>query len=390
MAEDRDRSSNKHVRESSQALTWHAPFGERINGMRDIHKLDIDTPALVIDLDKMERNIDKMATFFEGQASNVRPHTKTHKCPVLAHKQLQAGAHGITCAKLGEAEVMAEAGIRDILIANQIVGDQKIGRLANLARHCDIMVAVESAENVADLSGAARHVGSRIRVLIEVDVGMHRCGVKSAKEAALLGDVIRKSPNLLFEGIMGYEGHVVMIPDLDDREKACLESMEVLAATKDALEKEGMEVRIVSAGGTGTYNFAGPFPGITEVQAGSYILMDAKYAGVLQDFECALTILATVTSRPDKETAILDAGMKAMTFEFGMPELIGVPGASFSFLSEEHGHLYLEDADPRVGEKVELIPSHGCTTINLHDRFYGVRGDRLEAVWPIAGRGKCA
>ncbi|MBI5115590.1 DSD1 family PLP-dependent enzyme [Candidatus Poribacteria bacterium] len=358
--------------------------------MPEIRKLDIDTPALLIDLDRMEHNIKKMASFFDMQFSNLRPHTKTHKCPVLAHKQLQAGAQGITCAKLGEAEVMAAAGIRDILIANQIVGPDKIARLANLARHCDIMVAVESRHNVADLSMAARHAGSTIRILIEVDVGMHRCGVKSPEEAVSLAQKILESPGLQFEGIMGYEGHAVMIPELDDRRQACLKSMQVLIGARDALLKSGIEVKIVSAGGTGTYNIAGSYPGVTEIQAGSYILMDAKYRSVLQDFESALTILSTVTSRPDKETAILDAGMKAMTFEFGMPELVGVAGAAVSFLSEEHGHLYLEDADPQVGEKVELIPSHCCTTINLHDRFYAVRGDRLEAVWSVAGRGKFA
>jgi D-serine deaminase-like pyridoxal phosphate-dependent protein len=358
--------------------------------MTEIRRLDIDTPALLIDLDKMEHNIKKMASFFDLQFSNLRPHTKTHKCPVLAHKQLQAGAQGITCAKLSEAEVMAAAGIRDILIANQIVGADKIARLANLARHCDLMVAVESPKNVADLSKAARHAGSTIRILIEVDVGMHRCGVKSPEEAISLARKILDSPGLRFDGIMGYEGHAVMIPELDDRRMACLKSMQILVGIKEALLKSGIEVKIVSAGGTGTYNIAGSYPGVTEIQAGSYILMDAKYRSVLQDFESALTILSTVTSRPDKETAILDAGMKAMTFEFGMPELVGVAGASVSFLSEEHGHLYLEDADPQVGEKVELIPSHCCTTINLHDRFYGVRGDRLEAVWAVAGRGKFA
>jgi D-serine deaminase-like pyridoxal phosphate-dependent protein len=358
--------------------------------MQNIGKLDIDTPALLIDLDTMERNIQKMAEFFEKQSASLRPHTKTHKCPMLAHKQLRAGAQGITCAKLGEAEVMAEAGINDILIANQIVGDRKIARLANLARHCDIMVAVEAAENVADLSNAAKAAGSTIRVLIEVDVGMHRCGVKSAEEALSLAQVILSSPGLQFEGIMGYEGHAVMIPDFEDRQQACVDSMQVLISTKEILEKNGVEVKITSAGGTGTYNIAGAYPGITEIQGGSYILMDAKYYSVLQDFECALTLLSTVTSRPDRETAIIDAGMKAMTFEFGMPELIGVPGASISFLSEEHGHIYLEDADPKVGRKVELIPSHCCTTVNLHDRFHAVRGNRLEAVWPIAARGKFA
>jgi len=356
--------------------------------MLDIGKFDIDTPALLIDLDTMERNIEIMAEFFERHTSNLRPHTKTHKCPVLAHKQLRAGAKGITCAKLGEAEVMAGAGISDILIANQIIGEQKITRLANLAHHCDIIVAVESAENVADLSNAAKRVGSTIRILIEVDVGMHRCGIKSAEAAPALARTIIDSPNLKFEGIMGYEGHVVMVPDLEDRESAAMESMKTLVGVKEVLEQNGIEVKIVSAGGTGTYNISGVYPGITEIEAGSYILMDAKYRGVLQDFESALTILSTVTSRPDKESAIIDAGMKAMTFEFGMPELIGVPGASISFLSEEHGHIYIEDADPKVGQKVELVPSHCCTTINLHDRFYGVRGDRLEAIWPIAGRGK--
>ena len=356
--------------------------------MQEINKFDIDTPALLIDLDKMERNIRKMAEYFAGRAANLRPHTKTHKCPVLAHKQIRAGAQGITCAKLGEAEVMAQAGVHDILIANQVVGDQKIARLANLARHCDMMVAVESSENTADLSNAARAADSTIRVLIEVDVGMHRCGVKSAEEALSLAQIILSSPGLEFEGIMGYEGHVVLMPDFEDRENACIESMQMLISVKEILAKNGVEVKIVSAGGTGTYNVAGAYPGITEIQAGSYIVMDSKYYSVLQDFDCALTLLTTVTSRPDKETAILDAGMKAMTFEFGMPELIGLKGAGISFLSEEHGHLYLEDADPRVGQKLELIPSHCCTTINLHDRYYAVRGDRLEAVWPIAARGK--
>ncbi len=358
--------------------------------MDNISKYDIDTPALLIDIDKMERNIRAMADFFDGRPAGLRPHTKTHKCPVLAHKQLRAGARGVTCAKLGEAEVMAQAGISDILIANQIVGRQKIARLANLARHCDIMVAVETPDNAAELSSAAKAVGATIRVLIEVDVGMHRCGVRSPEAAVSLARALVKNPGLKFEGIMGYEGHVVMMPDFEDREKACLDSMQTLMGAKEAIEKDGIVVGIVSAGGTGTYNIAGAYPGVTEIQGGSYIVMDSKYRSVLQDFECALTLLTTVTSRPDKETAIIDAGMKTMTFEFGVPELLNRPGAEISFLSEEHGHLFLQDADPAVGEKLELIPSHCCTTINLHDRYYACRGDRLEAVWPIAARGKFA
>lgn len=351
---------------------------------------DIDTPALVIDLDGMERNIRRMADFFRDRPAKLRPHAKTHKTPELARMQLDAGAIGITCAKLGEAEVMANAGIRDLLVANEVIGTPKIARLVEVARRSDIMVAVDSAENARAISEAAEEAGVRVRVLIEVDVGQNRCGVKPGEPAVRLAQEVLKRRGLLFRGIMGYEGHIVLNPDREARESECQKSMTQLVGTKEALEAAGIPVEIVSGGGTGTYAVTGAFPGVTEVQAGSYITMDARYKGLNLGFECALTVLTTVVSRNGPEVVVCDAGMKAVTREFGMPESKD-PRMEVTHLSEEHGKLAVKDpggVPHRVGDKIEIIPSHGCTTINLHDTFYGVRAGKVEAVWDIAARGK--
>jgi D-serine deaminase-like pyridoxal phosphate-dependent protein len=354
------------------------------------YKEQLDTPILLIDLDVMESNIAKMADYFRGVDAELRPHTKTHKTPILAHKQIEAGAIGVTCAKLGEAEVMVAGGIRDVLIANEIVPHQKIARLVNLARHADVMVAVDDFRNVENLSQAAQGKGARLRVLIEVDIGMKRCGVPPGEPALRLAQKVSESKGLFFAGLMGYEGHTVTIPDFDERKRRTEEGLALLMETKELIERSGLEVGIVSGGGTGTYNITGQFPGMTEVQAGSYIFMDSSYRKVLKDFGCALTVLTTVISRPTRDRAIIDAGMKTVTKESGLPEIKGIDGAELIHLSEEHGKLDLSncDADLKPGDKLELIPSHGCTTINLHDRFYGIRDGRLESIWDIAGRGK--
>jgi D-serine deaminase-like pyridoxal phosphate-dependent protein len=348
-------------------------------------KEQLDTPILLIDLDVMESNIAKMAAYFRGVDAELRPHTKTHKTPILAHKQIEAGAIGVTCAKLGEAE-----GIRDVLIANEIVPRQKITRLVNLARHADVMVAVDDPGNVADLSQAAQSKGVHLRVLVEVDIGMKRCGVPPGEPALRLAQEVAESKNLVFAGLMGYEGHTVTIPDFAQRKRETEKGLALLTETKELIEQNGLEVGIVSGGGTGTYNITGQFPGMTEVQAGSYIFMDTYYRKVLKDFDCALTVLTTVISRPTKDRAIVDAGMKTVTKEFGLPRIKDAAGVELAHLSEEHGKLDLSnsDADLKPGDKLELIPSHGCTTINLHDKFYGVRDGRLESIWDIAGRGK--
>jgi D-serine deaminase-like pyridoxal phosphate-dependent protein len=355
------------------------------------HVQELDTPVLLLDLDRFERNIKRMATFFAGRPANLRPHAKSHKCPRIALRQLAAGAVGITCAKLGEAEVMAAAGARDILIANEVVGIPKVLRLAELADRCNLMVAVDDAANVEELSAACRARGVSLRVLVEVDIGMQRCGVQPGSMALALARQVTAAPHLSFVGLQGYEGHLVGILDPQERADKVRAAMGLLQETKDLLEMEGLPVPIVSGGGTGTYDVSGSIPPMNEIQAGSYVFMDTKYIQVRPEFESSLTVLTMVLSRPVPERIIVDAGMKAMTHEFGWPEPLGVPGASVVVLSEEHGKL--EVADPgavslRPGDRVRFMPSHGCTTVNLHDALYVVQDDVLVDIWPIEARGR--
>ena len=362
-----------------------------------MHKTELDTPALLIDLDKMEANIATMANYFSTVNAMLRPHVKTHKTPIIAHKQIAAGAIGVTCAKLGEAEAVIHAGIRDVLIANQIVGPQKIARLINLAKHSEIMVAVDNPQNVQAISEAAAAKGATIRMLVEVNIGMNRCGVEPGKPALELAAQIRRSPNLIFEGLMGYEGHTVAKPNRSERDTAAREAMQHLLDAKYYLEKQGIEISIMSGGGTGTFNITGSIPEITEVQAGSYVLMDSTYRnveGVGEHFDCALSVLATVVSRPNPNRMIVDTGMKVLAKEFGIPQPIGVTGIEMTGLSEEHGTLktvgQVSDANVslKLGDKLEILPTHCCTTVNLHDRYYGIRNGIVESVWNIAARGK--
>ena len=362
-----------------------------------MQKTDLDTPALLIDLDKMEANIQTMADFFTTVNAMLRPHVKTHKTPIISHKQIAAGAIGVTCAKLGEAEAVIHAGVRDVLIANQVVGSHKIARLINLARHSEIMVAVDNPQNVRDISAAAAAKGVTVRMLVEVNIGMNRCGVESGKPALELAKQIRQSPNLKFEGLMGYEGHTVAKPDLKEREANVREAMQHLIDAKHHLEKHGVEVSIMSGGGTGTFNITGSIPEMTEVQAGSYVFMDATYRnveGVGDQFDCSLSVLATVVSRPAPDRVIVDTGLKVLAKEFGIPQPIGITGVEMTGLSEEHGTLkfvgQVSDTDVPLtpGDKIEILPTHCCTTVNLHDRYYGIRNGIVESVWDIAARGK--
>lgn len=352
---------------------------------------EIETPALLIDLDAMERNLAKMAAWFAGRPARLRPHAKTHKTPILAHKQIAAGAIGITCAKLGEAEVMVQAGIRDVLIANQVVGASKIERLAHLARHAELMVAVDDPQNIADLSAACMAAGSRLRVLVEVDVGMGRCGARTIEGAVALAKLVAEARGLELAGVMGYEGHLVQKLDPEERGAGVRQAMGRLLEARAEIERAGLPCAIVSGGGTGTYDLTGSTPGVTEVQAGSYLTMDATYKKVRPEFECALTLLCTVVSRPTPNLVFTDAGHKAITSEMGLAQPKELPGARVFGLAEEHGKIELEDPSLplRPGDRVEIVPTHGCTTINLHDRFYAMRGDVVEAIWPIAARGKC-
>ncbi|HUO06371.1 MAG TPA: DSD1 family PLP-dependent enzyme [Candidatus Binataceae bacterium] len=344
-------------------------------------KNEIDTPALILDLDRAEENIRSMAAFFAARPQKLRPHFKTPKTPEIARRQLAARAIGITAAKLGEAEVLARAGLGPILLANQIAGRQKIDRLFALPLGVEVIVAVESEFNVRELEEGAARAGRGVGVVIEADIGMHRCGTAVPNDTVALARRIAAGP-LKYRGIMGYEGHAVLIPNKDQREQVARKALTVLSEHVAALRAAGLAPEIVSAGGTGTYDIAGTWPEVTEVQAGSYVFMDGAYRRVRPDLgQPALTLLTTVISRHG-DHAIADCGMKSLTNEFGPPKGRDLP-VEVMMLSEEHAHLLVGAAEITPGMKIELIPSHNDTTINLHSEYNVVRGDEVIAVWPI-------
>lgn len=345
-------------------------------------KHDVDTPALLLDLDVMEANIATMAAFFRDRPQKLRPHFKTPKAPEIARRQLEAGAIGITAAKLGEAEVLVNAGVGPVLIANQIVGRQKVDRLMDLLGRGEVIVAVESELNVRELEEGAARSGRTPQAIIEVDVGMHRCGTANPEETIELAQRLADGP-IRYRGIMGYEGHAVLIADAADREAKARASMERLSAHVRALRDAGLSPEIVSSGGTGTFDIAGSWPDVTEVQAGSYVFMDGRYRGVRPDLgRPALTMLVTVIARHG-DYAVIDAGMKALTNEFGPPMGVDLP-VTVSRLSEEHGTVAVGDTELTPGMKFEILPSHNDTTLNLHSEYYVCRGDEVIDVWPIS------
>ena len=350
---------------------------------------EIDTPALVVDLERMERNIATMARFFADKPAKLRPHWKTPKCAEVARRQLAAGAIGITCAKLGEAEALAAAGVRaSVLVANQIIGAAKLTRLVELARVLpELIVAVDSGEQVDALDAVLRRApAARLGALIEVDTGMHRCGTSAPDETVALARRLAAS-RVAYRGEMGYEGHAVLVPDAAKRKDLAESAAQALAAHAEALRAAGLAPEIVSSGGTGTYDLTGTVPGVTEIQAGSYVFMDGRYRDVRGDFEPALTLHTTVIHRRGR-LLITDAGVKSLSSDFGLPVAFDV-GARVVGLSEEHGHVLCDEGvELAPGERLRILPSHGDTTINLHERFYAARGDSVEEVWAIVGRGR--
>jgi D-serine deaminase-like pyridoxal phosphate-dependent protein len=352
---------------------------------------DLDTPALVLDLEAMERNVARMAGTFRAAGVGWRPHTKAIKVPALAHKLIAAGALGVTCAKLGEAEIMADAGILDILIANQIVGAPKIARLVYLARRSDVIVAVDSAENVHALDRAASAAGVRVRVVIEVDIGMHRAGVAPGAATVELAKLVHRSPGLLLAGVFGWEGQTVKIADPEEKQRAIAASVGLLTATADACRAAGLAIDIVTCGGTGTYQYTAQLPGITELQAGGGIFCDVYYHDQMHvEHEYALTVLATVTSRPAPTRIICDAGKKTMSSDSAVPRPLIESAVRFVGLSAEHATIELDtpNANVKIGDKLEFVVGYTDTTTMLHEEIYGVRNGRVEVVWPILGRGK--
>lgn len=349
------------------------------------HKSEIDTPALLLYMDVAEENIRRMADFFRARECKLRPHMKTHKLPLIAHKQLEAGAIGITCAKLGEASVFQEAGIQSILIANEVVGETKIRALVRLMRCGDVIVCVDSLDNAEDLSAAASEIGGKASVLVEVNVGLNRCGFAPGKPTLELVRKISRLRGIEFCGLMGYEGGL-FLKDLTEKARRCRESNSLLVDTKQLIEQDGFEVQIASAGGSNTYSLTGAYPGITDVQVGSYVTMDDHNREFGMDYGQAVTVLATVISRPEPGRAVTDAGKKSLSTDEGLPVCVD-DGIAVSKLNEEHSHLSVENRELRVGDKIEIIPRHGCTTIPLFDRYFIVRNDLVESVSHIYARG---
>lgn len=348
----------------------------------------LDTPCLLLDLDVVESNIARMASFLESKPAKIRPHFKTPKTPEVARRQLAAGAIGITVAKLGEAEVLADAGVGPILMANQVVGPNKIGRLmALLARGVDITVAVESEFNIRELAEGAARSGQHPSAIIEVDSGMHRCGTSTPAQTVELASRLQEA-GIEYRGIMGYEGHTVLMPDADERQAQATAALDIVRQHVEALSEAGFPPDIVSVGGTGTFEIASALDFVTDIQAGSYVFMDGRYQFVLPGrFDCALTLLTTVITVRD-DYAVCDAGMKSLTNEFGAPRSRD-GSIKAARLSEEHAHLTGEGiASLHPGDRIELIPSHGDTTLNLHDVYNVRRGGQLVDTWPILGARK--
>lgn len=351
---------------------------------------ELDTPALLIDLDPFERNIAAMAADIAARNCAWRPHTKVHKTPAIAHKQLAAGAIGVACAKVGEAEVMAAAGIRDILIANQIVGSIKTRRLAQLCRHADVITSVDAVENVRELDAAAREFGVTIGVVIEVDTGMHRGGTECGAPTVALAQEIVECRGMRFAGVMAWEGQAMSMAPGPERDEEIVRACWSLVETAEAVRAAGIPVEIVSAGGTGTYLTSAAVEGITEVQAGGGIFGDRIYRDFGARVEPALTLMTQVVSRSAPDRIIVDAGRKSIDPGMRPPTVKGIATTQPIALSAEHGKIVLDapSKTPRVGERIEFWVGFGDQCTHLHEHFYGIRNGVVEVIWPIAARGR--
>jgi D-serine deaminase-like pyridoxal phosphate-dependent protein len=348
----------------------------------------IPTPALLVEFDGLLRNIERMSSDMAMVNTRVRPHGKTHKTPAIAHLQMEAGAIGLCCATIGEAEVMASAGIDNVLIANEMVTEVAIRRTVNLARHAKIMLPVDDVRNIRELSTAAQHYSAKLDVLVDLDVGLGRCGARNIEQLVVLANAVKQCSALQLRGVFGYEGQVQFIPNREERTKKGRAANQLLADAAKTLCGMGFNIEIVSGGGTGTYDIAGGFPGITEIEPGSYVFMDATYNKLGLPFEQSLTVLSTVVSRPTDDLVILDAGSKGISPERFSPSVRGYEGTiEIKKLAEEHAIGNVRSGiDPCPGDRLHLIPSHCCGTVNLYDHMYVTRDGIVEAIWPIAAR----
>ncbi|PKB72259.1 MAG: hypothetical protein BZY87_01200 [SAR202 cluster bacterium Io17-Chloro-G6] len=356
---------------------------------------ELDTPALVVDLDVMDRNIQTFQGYFKDSEAKARPVVTSHLCPQIARKQLDTGGTvgGIAVTTLGEAEVFANAGFSDILLANQVVTVAKIRRLCALAGQTSIGIAVDSSDNARQLSQGAVEAGVELRVLVEIEAGMGRCGVSPGIETVALAQRVSGLPGLKFEGIMGS----VPGPKGDDapsqHESKTRDNLQIVLDNAEAIEQAGITVAVVSVGGTHCYAQALQMPGVTEVRAGRYPLMDHRLRSFLPELAPAARVLASVISHPTDGMAVLDAGHKATAPDQGRPILEGIDGAAATRFSAEHGIVELEgDAQSKLdpGDKAWLVPYELGACVNQYDYFRAAKGGKLEGFWPISARGRLA
>ncbi len=354
---------------------------------------DVETPALLLDLDAAEANIARLQEITAATPARPRPHAKSHKCPNLARLQVAHGAVGVCCQKVNEAAAMVDGGIGDVLVANQVVDAAKIRRLAALARRARIGVCVDQADNVADLSAAAAAAGSELAVLVEIEVGMRRCGVLPGAPAVALARQVAGAPHLRFAGLQAYHGSSQHLATPEERRAASLQVAGVVRDCVAALSAAGLPCATVSGSGSGTCRYDAESGVFTEIQAGSYVVMDAEYGDCGVGFEHSLFLLAQVMSMPRAGVAIVDAGLKAFTVERGLPRVAvqepGWKGATVGGASDEHAPLDVTRMAraPRIGDKVRLIPPHCDPTVNLHDWLVCTRGERVVDLWPVSARG---
>jgi D-serine deaminase-like pyridoxal phosphate-dependent protein len=347
----------------------------------------LPTPALILDLDLARNNLRLMAERLKALPAKLRPHIKVHKCAELSRLQVQAGAIGVCTATVWEAIVMSDAGIEDVLIANQVSGKDKIQALALASGRGRLTVAVDDPANCDELDSAVRAVGGRLEVLIEVDVGMGRCGVRSADEAVALARHLARLPGLRFRGVQGYEGHCMLEPDRDVRIAKARAAADLVEQVVESLRHAGFPSEVVSMGGTGTYDITGADPRVTEIQAGSYVFMDMFHGNLVPGFSRALTVLSGVLARHGS-TIVLDAGRKAIGIDYVLPVMASYPFFQARFFAEEHA-LFDVDArcDLKLGDTVELVPGYAPTTVNLHDAYHVVEGGVVTDIWPVFPRG---
>ena len=361
-------------------------------------KWDLDTPALIVDLDKMEQNIKTVHTRLQGTGVGVRPHVKTHKCPAIAKMQIDAGALGVCAAKLGEAEVMLENGIKNVLMTTVNVSAPKIIKaMALRKKHKGFIQAADNPQNIQDLQEAAKAAGITAEVALDINV-IRRSGVPPGEQALALAQMIDKMPNLKFCGILAYDGAVQHVAGFQKRKEQALNTFESVVKSYDMMKAAGLNMEIFSGGGTGTYDIMIDVPGFTDVQVGSYIFMDRQYIEiggaknekVLDDFAPSLTVIATILNNYYPGRLTTDSGSKAFTLNKPNPMVIGEPDFDYNAGSDEYGSITFEKSNKsyKVGDRLEVIPPHCDPIVNLYDVIYGTRGDKVVSVIPVLARGK--